>query len=91
MKNKNLVAFVLAVIVIIFVFIGASEMIPIAGEKESKSRVFNEMQNKSNDAIRGIVGINIAGSFTLLGHYKAGYMIPYNIVKNSITVWKNQH
>lgn len=36
-----------------------------------------------------IAGINIAGSFTLLGHYKAGYMIPYDIVEDNIKNWRN--
>ena len=34
-----------------------------------------------------IAGINIAGSFTLLGHYKVGYMIPYDIVEENIETW----
>ena len=37
-----------------------------------------------------IAGINIAGSFTLLGHYKVGYMIPYDIVQNNINNWRNK-
>ena len=37
-----------------------------------------------------VAGINIAGSFTLLGHYKVGYMIPYDIVKDNIKTWENQ-
>lgn len=37
-----------------------------------------------------IVGINIAGSFTLLGHYKVGYMIPYDIVQNNINDWRDK-
>lgn len=36
-----------------------------------------------------IAGINISGSFTLLGHYKAGYMIPYDIVEENIVNWRN--
>ena len=37
-----------------------------------------------------IARINIAGSFTLLGHYKVGYMIPYDIVEDNIKTWNNQ-
>ena len=37
-----------------------------------------------------IAGINIAGSFTLLGHYKVGYMIPYDIVQNNINDWRSR-
>ena len=36
-----------------------------------------------------IAGINISGSCTLLGHYKAGYMIPYDIVEENIVNWRN--
>ena len=36
-----------------------------------------------------IAGINVSGKFTLLGHYRAGYMIPYNIVKDNIKEWEN--
>ena len=35
-----------------------------------------------------IAGINISGKFSLLGHYRAGYMIPYDIVENCIKEWK---
>lgn len=31
-----------------------------------------------------IAGINISGKFTLLGYYRVGYMIPYEIVKENI-------
>ena len=37
-----------------------------------------------------IAGINISGEFTLLGHFKSGYMIPYDIVKDNIKIWKSQ-
>jgi len=37
-----------------------------------------------------IAGINIAGTFTLSGHYRFGYMIPYDIVKSNIETWRNQ-
>lgn len=37
-----------------------------------------------------LVGINVGGSFTLLNHYKKGYMIPFDIVKSNIKTWKNQ-
>lgn len=35
-----------------------------------------------------LVGINVGGSFTLLKHYRKGYMIPYSIVKENIDNWK---
>ena len=34
-----------------------------------------------------IAGINISGKFTLLGHYRAGYMIPKDIVKENINLF----
>ena len=37
-----------------------------------------------------LVGINVGGSFTLLKHYKKGYMIPFDIVESNIKIWKNQ-
>lgn len=37
-----------------------------------------------------IAGINISGKFTLLGHYRKGYMIPYNIVKDNINKYKTK-
>ena len=38
-----------------------------------------------------ITGINVAGSFTLLGHFRAGYMIPYNIVQECIKEWEKNN
>ena len=38
-----------------------------------------------------LVGINVGGAFTLLKHYKKGYMIPIDIVKSSIKTWKTQN
>ena len=35
-----------------------------------------------------IAGINTSGSFTLFGKFKAGYMIPYNIVEENINKWR---
>jgi S1-C subfamily serine protease len=37
-----------------------------------------------------LVGINVGGSFTLLNHYKKGYMIPYDIVQTNINDWRNK-
>ncbi len=37
-----------------------------------------------------IAGINISGTFTLLGYFRYGYMIPSDIVLENIKVWKNQ-
>lgn len=38
-----------------------------------------------------IIGINIAGSFSLFGSYKMGFMIPYDIVINNINEWRNNN
>ena len=37
-----------------------------------------------------LVGINVGGSFSLLKHYKKGYMIPYDIVQKNINDWRNK-
>lgn len=57
MKKQNLVFIVLSTIVVLITFIFIKEIIPILKEKESKNRVFKDMQDKSYDAVRGIVGI----------------------------------
>lgn len=35
-----------------------------------------------------IVGINIWGSFNILGYYYEGYMIPYDIILDNINNWR---
>jgi len=35
-----------------------------------------------------IVGINIGGSFNILGYYYEGYMIPYDIILDNINNWR---
>lgn len=57
MKNKNIVFVILSVIVVILTFTIIKEVILTINENESKNRVFNDMQDKSNYIIRGIVGI----------------------------------
>lgn len=37
-----------------------------------------------------IAGINIGGSFNILGYFKNGVMIPSDIVQNTIKEWKNK-
>ena len=66
---------------------------------DGKIAIFNK-SNKNEYKLPGgsvavtenmkIAGINISGTFTLLGHFRFGYMIPYDIVKNNIEAWKNQ-
>lgn len=57
MKNKNVAFIIIPIIVIIAIFVVIKEIIPIINESESKKRIFNGMQAKSDDVIRGIVGI----------------------------------
>ena len=57
MKNKNVLFIVISVFLLILAFIVIKEIIPIINEKESKNRIFNDMEVKSNDVIKGIVGI----------------------------------
>ena len=47
MKKQNLVFIILSIIVVIITFIFVKEIIPIFKEKESKNRVFKDMQDKS--------------------------------------------
>lgn len=57
MKNKNVVFIILSIIAVIFVFVIVKEVIPIINERDSKNRILNDMQDKSDNVIRGIVGI----------------------------------
>lgn len=57
MKNNNTLFIVLTAIILVIVSLIIEELIPIIKENEGKNRVFNDMQNKSNNVIRGIVGI----------------------------------
>ena len=57
MKNKNVAFIILSVVVVIVAFVIVNEVIPIINENGSKTRIFNDMKDKSNDVVRGIVGI----------------------------------
>lgn len=57
MKDKNTIFIILSVFIVIVAFIFVKEIVPIMNEKDCKNRVFNEMQAKSDDVIRGIVGM----------------------------------
>ena len=37
-----------------------------------------------------LIGINISGDFTILGYFKRGYMIPYNIIQENISIWQSK-
>ena len=70
-----------------------SDLKDFRGDKVIEHNAYMKQGNSGGVALTKnmkIVGINIAGSFTLLGHYKVGYMIPYDIVKDNIKTWKNQ-
>jgi len=57
MKNKRKIFIILLIVAIIIFYVFINELIPIIKEKDYKNRVFNEMQEKSDIVIRGIVGI----------------------------------
>ena len=70
-----------------------SELKDVRGDKVIEHNAYMKQGNSGGVALTEnmkIAGINIAGSFTLLGHYKAGYMIPYNIVEDNINNWRNK-
>ena len=65
----------------------------ITGDKVIEHNAYMKQGNSGGVALTEnmkIAGINIAGSFTLLGHYKTGYMIPYDIVQDNINYWRNK-
>ena len=57
MKNKNIFFIIISIIIIVIVFVIMKEVIPMIQESDCKNRVFQEMQNKTDNVIRGIVGI----------------------------------
>ena len=57
MKNKNVIFIIISIIIVIIAFIVVKEVIPIINENNSKNRIFDDMQNKSDIVIRGVVGI----------------------------------
>ena len=57
MKNKNILFVIISIIIVITAFIVVKEVIPIINESESKNRVFSDMKDKSDNVIRGVVGI----------------------------------
>ena len=70
-----------------------SDLKNVRGNKVLEHNAYMKQGNSGGAALSEnmkIAGINIAGSFTLLGHYKIGYMIPYDIVKDNINNWRNK-
>ncbi len=70
MKKKNIFFIVISIIIVLVIFIIINEVIPIIKEKDCKNRIFNEMEDKSNDVIRGIVGIILENNKDDLATYK---------------------
>ena len=69
-----------------------SDLKNIRGDKVLEHNAYMKQGNSGGVSLTKsmkIAGINIAGSFTLLGHYKVGYMIPYDIVLDNINNWRN--
>ena len=57
MKNKKVLFIIIPIIIVIIGFIVIKEVIPIINESDNKNRIFNDMKDKSDSVIRGIVGI----------------------------------
>ena len=57
MQNKNMLFIIITTIVLIIALLSVREIIPIINENNSKKRVFNDMQKKSNDMAKGVIGI----------------------------------
>ena len=55
MKNNKFIIITVILVIVIVIFI--KEIIPTINESKIKNRVFNDMQTKSDEVIRGIVGI----------------------------------
>lgn len=69
-----------------------SDLKNVNGDKVIEHNAYMKQGNSGGVALSEnmkIAGINISGSFTLLGHYVAGYMIPCDIVEDNINQWKN--
>lgn len=71
MKDINKLFIIISVIIIIIFFIICKEIVPIIKEKNCKNRVFNNMQEKSDNVVRGIVWI--------IGEYKNSLFLWYNV------------
>ena len=70
-----------------------SELINVRGDKVIEHNAYMKQGNNGGVALSEnmkIVGINISGKFTLLGHFRSGYMIPCDIVEDNINTWKEQ-
>ena len=69
-----------------------SDLKKVRGNKVLEHNAYMKPGNSGGVALTKnmkIAGINIAGTFTLTGHFKTGYMIPYDIVQENINNWKN--
>ena len=68
-----------------------SNLKTVANDKVIEHDAYMKQGNSGGVALNEnmrIVGINISGKLTLLGHFRSGYMIPYNIVEETIKEWR---
>jgi len=68
------------------------ELKKVRGDKVIKHNAYMKQGNSGGVVLTEnmkIAGINISGTFTLLGHFRSGYMIPYDIVEENIKEWRN--
>ena len=90
MKNKNITFIIISIIVVIAIFIFINEIIPIINE--NKSRVFTDMQDKSDSVIRGIVGIiPESGTSSLSSHNGVGSGVIFDKIDNTYYVVTAKH
>ena len=71
-----------------------SELKNVMGDKVIKHNAYMKQGNSGGVALTEnmmIAGINISGNFTMLGHFKFGYMIPFDIVNNNIKTWETNY
>lgn len=92
MKNKNVAFIILSVVVVIFVFVIVKEVIPIINESNSKNRIFNDMQDKSDDVIGGVVGIIPESDINgLINHNGVGSGVVFDKKDNTYYVVTAKH
>ena len=57
MNKKKIMSILLCVVIVIFISIAFFEIVPIVKEKDIKTRVFKDMESKSSEPMRAVVGI----------------------------------
>lgn len=90
MKNK--IYIIISVVIVIIFFIIYNEIVPIIKEKDCKNRTFNEMQEKSDNVIRGIVGIIAANDVSGLSSYNGiGSGVIFDKIDNTYYIVTAKH